>query len=60
MRESQKTAPAATTAPVTTIGRVPIRAKSCDATPEATATPAVTGSYAEPACSCEYPSTFCM
>ena len=36
MRDSQKTPPAATSAPATITGRVPVRASSCDVTPAAT------------------------
>src|SRR5437588_12988834 len=43
MRESQYTAADEMIAPVTMIGRVPIRAKSCDAIPDEMATPNVTG-----------------
>src|SRR5919198_3938162 len=60
MRESQYTAPEEIRAPVTMIGRVPMRANSCEAMPDEMATPAVAGREAGPACTCEKPSTVCL
>ena len=60
MWESQKMPTAPRSAPATMIGRVPMRANSLEAIPEATATPRVVGMYAAPAWMREKPSTFCM
>src|SRR6201993_3422886 len=58
--DSRYTPAAPIRAPATMIGRVPRRWNSCDAMPDEIATPAVAGRYADPACSCDQPSTFCM